>query len=374
MKYKKASSQVGIAIIAMAILLLLGGIFTNPNTTINNNNNINEHNNYNNSNYLFYLKNTNIGKQNKITQSYDNIILGSKKEYNIIYLGNNFILNSNPFTKNSYSFDINFENPKEVNNYLIYFKTIRSSGDENLKIYVDNKLISDNKARNNDIPIKVNYKPKNSTVKIRFELEKPKFYDIFNWNKILINELKVVEEKQNKENNNRKFNFPINKKNLEKAYLQTTIKCNQIKDISEPIIIKINGQIIANQNPNCKSNYNVITTQIPNNILNEKNNDLEFETKGLYKIAYSLNKIYFNEQSTYSFNVNSFNDIMDITISGDFDRDVIDFKLNSYQLSLNKEDILSLIKYVRFGTNELKILTKPVEIKELKIEKNEYMN
>jgi hypothetical protein len=57
---------------------------------------------------------------------------------------------------------------------------------------------------------------------------------------------------------------------------------------------------------------------------------------------------------------------------GDFDKEIIDIKLNSQIMSLRRDEIKSIIQYLRFGTNELKILTKPVEIKEFIIEKNEF--
>ena len=124
---KKGVNQVGIGIIAMAVLLLLGAIFIDdPNFNsktnyldIKNNNS----NSYPQENYIFYLNNTDLGRQNKVTESFPNIELGSKEEYNTIYIGNSFRLNANPFTSNPYSFNINIKDPENVNELLIYFKS-----------------------------------------------------------------------------------------------------------------------------------------------------------------------------------------------------------------------------------------------------------
>ena len=114
---------------------------------------------------------------------------------------------------------------------------------------------------------------------------------------------------------------------------------------------------------------------VPLSILkNQGANSIIMETEGYYKVAYSLNKIYFNDKDVYKFTINSFNDIVDVIIYGDFDKNVIDLRLNSQTFSLARDEIKSIIPYLRFGTNELRILTKPVEIEELIVEKNEFYN
>ena len=56
-----------------------------------------------------------------------------------------------------------------------------------------------------------------------------------------------------------------------------------------------------------------------------------------------------------------------------YKKKTIDIRLNGQTMELDRDEIKSIIPYLRFGTNELKILTKPVEIKELIIEKNEFL-
>lgn len=373
MKNNKAINEVGVGIVFMAILLLLGGVFLDSDSS-----GYNSKQNYlNNKNingigdeYLFFLNETDIGKQKKVTTSYSNIVLGSKPEYNVVYLGNNFILNANPFTANTYSFKVNFEKYQDINNYLIYFDPKRISGDNQVIIKVNGQIVSKNSARKSDLPIRVYNKLRNNSVEISFEIEKPKWYQIFNWNKFEVNNLKVVEERQDKNNMNRNFAFNVNQDFLEKAYIDVLVTCPEIKESSEPIEILVNGQTISNENPSCKSRYNKITAQIPKENLKSINNTLNLKTTGEYKISYNINRVYFNDQDTYRFNINSFNSVIDIFISGKFDVYALDIKLNNKILSVNKNEIQSVIKYLKYGTNELTILTKPVEIEELSIEQD----
>lgn len=377
---KKAVNEVGIGIIAMAVLLLLGSIFVddsgsfgNGNNNYNNNNN-NNNNYYPHENFLFYLNNTNIGKQNKVTESFPNIELGSEVENDIIYIGNNFRLNANPFSSNRYNMTINIDDPKDTKYLLIYFKPERLSGDNEMIISVNGKRAVATPARASDVPINIPiYNYNRSTLTLSYELVKPSFLDIFNWNKLDITDIKVVEVKQNTENNQREFNFQIDKEFLERAYVDLSITCEKQQRVSEAIKIEVNGYIISNQNPDCTSRHNKITAQIPLNILKEDKNTLILETEGFYKVAYGINKVYYNDKELYKFTINSFNDIIDVVIYGDFDREVIDLRLNSQTFSLRRDEIKSIIPYLRFGVNELKILNKPVEIDELIIEKNEFL-
>ncbi len=381
---KIGGNQIGMGIIAIALLLFISGFLFDSNISINEKNTYEnqEYNNkyvdefgYEQENYLFYLNETDIGRQKKVTQNFANIELGSEIKYNIIYQGNNFYLHANPFTANRYSFEININKIEDINNLLIYFKPKRTNGNQELIVRVDGKIISKNFGRNQDIPIKINnLRPKNLTT-ISFELEKPSWYSIFNWNKFEVTDLKIVEERQNKENNVREFDFIINKDNLEEIYVDVSILCSESKEIGEAIEILVNDQIISNENIDCLSKYKKITSEIPITILkNNQKNRITFKTTGFYKMAYALNKIYYNDQDIYKFNINSFNDIIDVIMYGDFDKDVIDIRINDKQtIYLKRDEIISIIPYLKFGTNEIKIITKPVEIKELIIEKNEYL-
>jgi len=368
---KKANNQIGIAIIAMAILLLLGGVFLDNSSPYSNSNQVN---NQTSNPFLFYLSSTDIGKQKKLTQSYPNIILGSKEEFNTVFVGNNFRLNANPFTSTPFSFDIEFSNSSDVNYLYLYFNLKRIAGNQDIVILANGKLISKNKADFTNIPIKVYNNFNSSKVRITFLIDKPKWYSIFNWNKFDIEELKVVEVSQNKENNMRNFDFFLTKNFLERVYIDLIISCDKVAEVSEPIELMINGYILSNANPSCTSKNNLITTDIPIEILSNSGNRMTLKTNGFYKVAYSVNKIYFNDQETYKFNVNNFNNFNDVVMYGDFDKEVIDLRLNNYQFSLGRNDYVSVLQYLRIGVNEITFLNKPLEIKKFAIEESYYRN
>ncbi len=372
---KKANNQIGMAIIVMALLLLFGGIFLEDSTNTNNSNSNNyDNNNLNKSSFLFLLESIDIGKQKKVTQSYPNILLGSKEEFNTIFLGNDFRINANPFTTIPFSFDVDLSNNDNVNYLLLYFNLKRISGGQDLIILVNGKEISKNQANSANIPIKI-YNTFNSTnnstkMRITFLIDKPKWYSIFNWNKFDIVELKVVEVLRDKENNKRSFDFLINKDFLERVYLDLVISCDEVKEISKPIEVVINNYILSNANPKCTSKYNKITTDIPIEILSNKKNRMTFKTNGFYKIAYSINKIYFNDEQTYKFNINNFNNFNDVVMYGDFNKEVIDVRLNSNNMSLTRNEYKSVLEYLRLGVNEITFLEKPLEIKKFTIEES----
>lgn len=378
MANKKATSQVGIGIIVMALLLLLGGIFVDDGTVSKSSyldeKKTNGIEGYPEESYLFYLNETDIGRQKKVTESFPNVELGSKIENNIIFLGNDFKLKANPFTNNAYSFNVNFEKPEEVNYFMLYFNPNRITGKQDLVVKVDDVVYYENQARNNELPIVINKKlsSNQSSVKVSLELRKPQWYQIFNWNSYEVKELKVNEVRQNKANNLREYDFEVNKLNLERVELNVVISCENTNK-KMPIKIKANDYIIEDFTPECTSNYNRVTREIPLNILNSQQNRITFETEGYYKVSYSFNKIYFNDQDTYKFTIGSFNDIIDVVMYGDFDKDVIDLKINDRLVSLGRDEIMSIIPYLRFGTNEIEFVTKPVEIKEFVIEKSEFL-
>lgn len=379
---KKASAEIGIAIIAMAVLLILGGIFVDgDNTNTKNNyfsdkynNNNNNNNNYPEETYLFYLNKTELGRQSKTTETFPNIELGSKVEHNIIYLGNNFKLKANPLTNNEYSFTVNLENPENINSFLLYFNPERTLGEQDLIIKVENKTYYKGTAKNNEIPILINKQLDNQTsnIKITFELEKPKWYQIFNWNTLEISNLKVVEKKQKKDNNIKEFSFQIEKDFLERVELNMVFDCKKTTS-NEAIKVSLNDYTLADFNPDCTSYTKIIEKEIPINILSNTKNDIKFETTGFYSLAYSLNKIYYNDQQTYKFTISNFNDIIDVVMYGDFDKEIIDIKINQKTISLKRDEIKSIIAYLKYGTNEIEFLNKPLEIKEFVIEKSEFI-
>ena len=371
----KASGAVGGGIIIVGILLLLGGIFLDGDSTnFSSKQDYKEKKEENNidDSYLFYLNDTTLGKQQKVRQSFPNIELGAKTGYSTIFSEQMVELRSNPFTKSQIPLSVTPPSNKEVEKYLLYASPEVVSGDALLEIYVDDKLQSQRKVSGSSFPIAFQIPDSTNTSQVSISLEKPFFLNLFSWNKVRLNDVKIVEEFREIENKQRSFNFQINRDFLDKAFVEFSISCENKKEVSEPIKATINGYIITNQNPECLSNYNHITSKIPLNVLNAKNNTLTLETEGFYKLSYSINKVYYNDQDVHSFTINSFDDITDVVMYGDFNKEVIDLRLNSQTMTLRRDEIKSIIPYLRFGVNEIEFLTKPVEFEEFIIEKNEF--
>ena len=179
MKNKKGVNEVAIGIIAMALLLVVGSIFFSSDDSDNSLIKKRGDGSYgSNDSYLFYLNDTDIGRQKRVTESFPNIELGSKEITNVIYLGSSFRLNANFFSANNYSIDLTFLNPQDVKYILLYFNPDRIWGDNHLIIKVDGKYFIKTLSRNSDIPIKIPVRiqnPENFTkTTLSFEIEKTK--------------------------------------------------------------------------------------------------------------------------------------------------------------------------------------------------------
>ncbi|NCC71225.1 hypothetical protein EOM09_06595 [bacterium] len=375
----KKANEVAIGIIILAFILLIGPILLNDENSSTkssfliskNKNNTDSNNKFEGEEYFLIINNTLLTRNQKITENYPNLELGSKEEYNTIYIGNNFILESNPFRKTYNRFYFDLKNPEEIKELLLYFKSDWIAGKTNFEILLNNRTISTSFANQNQIPISISssYNERNY---IDLQLKKPQLYELFNWNKVEISDFKIVELRKKLENSKREFNFIVEKEFLDRVYIDLLVSCDLITEISPAIKVLINGYIISNENPRCISKSNKITIDVPFNILEEEKNSIIFETNGFYKLAYSLNKIYYNDKESYKFNIKNFNDLTDVIIYGEFDHEVIDLRLNGKYFSLNRDEIVSVLKYLNTGTNELKILSKNIEIKELKIEKTNW--
>lgn len=310
-------------------------------------------------------------EEKKVTESYPNIELGSQEEYNTILRSNNFVLRSNPFRRSEFSVNVALKKPEEIEELLLSFGVDPKLENTQIVTLFNNKEVARNKAESIDMPYIITDNLRN-TSNLTLYLEKPKFYDIFNWNEISVQNLKLIEKEETPKTTKKEFTFQADKENLEETYIDLIVSCQSIEKISPPIKITINGYILSDANPTCTSRDNTITAQIPLQILNETNN-LKLETTGYYKLAYNINKIYYNDKDVYYFTMNNFNDIIDVVMYGDFDQDPIDVKLNGKMLSLNRNEVQSIIAYLRYGTNELQFLTKPLEIEDFTIEKSEYL-
>ena len=377
LKNKKAMNEVGVGIIIMALLLFMGGVFvdTNSSGSKNNNNDFES----DDENILWKIENSNLGRQVKETESFPNIELGSREKIDIVYIGNSFRLNANMFAKNVYEFDLSFKNPEDVSSILVYFNIDRIRGENPIIVKYNGKQVMKTLAKSSDlplsIPVRINNPENFTSMRVSLEIEKPAFYSLFNWNKIDFSGFKIAQVSEDVSNRNREFNFQIeNDEFLENVYLDLLIDCDEVNEISEAIKVTVNGYIILNNNPNCQSSNAKISGNVPLNILNtdDKKNTILFETEGYYKVGYGINKVYFNDKKNYKFSLNNFNGVGDIIMYGDFDISVIDVKVNNHQITLVRDEITSILDYLRLGTNEIKILTDKVEIEELVVENDRW--
>ena len=389
---KKGINEVGIGIVVMALLLLFGGIFFNgdgdsfiKDKNGNSYNNVNKYLDPEHDDYIFFMNNTEIGRQNKVVDSFPNIELGGEESYNVLYQDNNFFLTANPFSGTYYSFFVPLDSPQEVKNLLVYFNLDKSSGSQNLILRLNDQIIYNGQARSSESPLSIpinvkknfNMSANNSNdistinAKITIEIEKPAFYSLFNWNKFEVKNLKILERRKTTSNNLREFSFQIDKEYLDNVYARFVIACDSSTE-RLPIEIDVNGYTLDSFIPECTSKFNTITKEIPKNILNENNNKLSMSTEGFYKIAYSFNKVYFNDKDVYFFDLPTFNGIYDAVIYGEFDTQIIDIRLNDEPFSIESREMKNIINYLETGKNKLEILTKPVLIKELRVEKSTF--
>lgn len=371
---KNAQMQVGLAIIAMAILLFVGGIFLNDGQTTGTKYKDSGYIGSNNTNCedcIFYINETTIGKQVKETENTPNIQLGSEVEYTTLYAGNSFRLTGNMFTANQRTIRVSTEKPQDVRELLLYFTPERYAGDNELLVYINGKLVEQTPARAAQLPISIPIQMRNTSIYVTLALVKPAWYELFNWNKMDINDFKVVAKTQDSQNGKKDFNFQVDKAYLEKMYIDLLISCkDQTKQFGPAIEVKVNDYIITNTNPDCTLTNKRITAEVPINILKDDKNTLTLSTPGHYTLAYSINKVYFNDQLKYTFTLSNFEDVLDLTMYGDFNPEMLDFKLNGHLLSLHRDDMMPVLDYVKLGKNEIQILTNPIEIKELRIEKD----
>jgi hypothetical protein len=361
----------------MALLLFFGGIFLDDSSFSGTSYRDYGHQgtlNISDCEYcIFYINGTTIGKQVKETENFPNVQLGSQTEFSTILTGNSFRLTANMFNANSKTIRVPLENPQDVKELLIYFTPNRLSGDQELMIFVNGKFLEQTTAKATQLPITLPLQTKNTSIYLTFALVKPAWYSLFNWNKLDVDDMKILAKTQDTTSNTKKFNFQAQKENLEKAYIDLLISCkDETKAIGEPIQVKVNGYILADTNPDCTISNKKITVDVPINILIEDKNLLEMTTTGYYKAAYSINKIYFNDKQTYTFNLNNFDDIIDLKMYGEFNPENLDMRINGKLFSISTDEMKSIIDYVKLGKNEIKILTKPVEIEELRIEKDEW--
>lgn len=376
MKTKKGTKELGIGIIAFAMILLLGGILSdNPISFSQKDKYLDERSNYIDSeypeeNYLFYLEEFELGREQRITQNFPNIELGSKEEYTTLFSTQRVELRSNMFKKNSADIRVVTTNRENVKELQLYASSNQLSGDENLVIKINGKEVAQVPSEGY-FPIVIRDLPENDTFTMSAELVKPAWYNLFSWNKVELKDFRVIEVSQDDNEKIKEFSFEVNEQRyLDELLVQLVVSCEENSGSSPAIKVKVNDYIIGNQNPDCISRYNRMTFNISKNILKEENeiNSLVLETEGYYTLGYSLVKTYFNDQDTYKFNIEDFSEIYDVIMYGDFDKSTIELEINKRRLSLERNEIQSIIPYLRNGVNTVEFRDMPLEIEEFVIE------
>ncbi|MFW6273080.1 MAG: hypothetical protein ACOC2U_04815, partial [bacterium] len=250
MKTKKAT--IGVGIILLAVLLFLGGMLMSDDITWN----TSGKNKYPdeislNDDVIFQINSTIIGKQEKVTQNFPNIELGSKTEYETIYASNPFRLTANPFAQSDSDFLINVENPENVKHFLLYFNTKRYSGENLISVKVNGKKVAQTDGSPVQIPL-ILPKVENQSFILTIEIEKPALYNIFNWNKADLTEMKLVAVTNNANNKVKQFNFDVDKNFLERTYIDLLVSCeNPTKELLPALKVKVNDYILTDKNPRC---------------------------------------------------------------------------------------------------------------------------
>jgi hypothetical protein len=380
MIHKKGTKELGIGILAFAMILLIGGILSdNPVTFSEKEKYLDDKQTYYNEeypeeNYLFYLEDFDLGKEQRITQNFPNIELGAKEEFIPLYTQQIIELRSNMFKQNIATLRVVPTSRKDLKELRIYASANQLSGSENVIVKIDGKEVAQVPVEGY-FPIIIKNFPENNTFDLTIELNKPAWYQLFNWNKAEFKDFRVVEISQNLNEQTKEFSFDIDDRQyLDELLVQLVVSCESRVENSPSIKVKVNGYIIGNQNPDCISRFNRMTFNISENILNKENqpNVLELETEGYYTLGYSIVKSYYNDQETYKFTVEDFSDIFDVIMYGDFDKESIEVEINNRRITLNRNEIESIIPFLRAGVNTIEFRDMPLEIDEFVVESITY--
>ncbi len=373
---KKGTKELGIGIIAFAMLILIGGILSDNPISVSEKDQYSSSktSNYPEENYLFYLEDFDLGKEQKITSNYPNVEIGSKEELNSIYIRQYLELKSNMFKKNEAEIRLVVTSREDLKELQIYSSSNQLSGDENLIFKINGKEVAEVPSEGY-FPVTIRDIPQNDTFVLSVSLNKPKWYELFNWNKLELTDFRIIEVLEDSNEKTKQFSFDVNSHEyLDELLVDLVVSCDVVKEYSESISVKVNDYIVGNQNPSCASRYNRMTFNISKNILNDEDepNILEFQTEGYYKLGYSIIKTYYNDQEVYKFNIQDFSEVFDVIMYGDFNKETIDVEINKKIISLERDEIKSILPYLRIGVNQIEFRDMPLEIDEFVIETLNY--
>jgi hypothetical protein len=322
---------------------------------------------------IFKLGKTYIGKEKTVVENSEYFELGAIERFLQLHSGS-FNLKKKLFGSSFYYFEIPIENKKFLDSLLFYFEPEYLSGsDAMFNININNlKFIKTPiDAKNTPIKIKLDNTTKNAdSLKIEISILNDGFFSFPN---VRINDFKVLGKMLSDKNSKKDFYFQTNLRSIDELDLELIVRCRDKKEYGF-VDISINENLIETLIPNCNLGEEVINIPIPLSILDGDKNKLTFETDSFFQISYNLNSKYLEQGNVYRFTINNFNDFLDIVVYGNFDKEVIDIKVNSKTLSLKKDEVLSIFPYLKIGVNQVKILTSPLEIEEFVVEKVDYYN
>ena len=323
------------------------------------------------ANKLFFLEDKTLGKLAIISQDYKDVVIGKLEESDIIFSSNSFRLNSNPFTSNEVLLEFDIFDAKNTKEILIYFSEEYITGSNQIiQVSVNDLKTTKTILSSENSPIRVNFDRNLKTiedVRLKIKLEDVSLFDIFNWNKVDINDLSVVQTKVSDENLDTKFLFDVDLKDVKSSNVKVYLEC--LEDFSNKIFMYVNDNIFSNINPKCSGEVEEYNLNIPLDYLYDGKNELLINTTSLYKMTFSIQNEYFERKNSNTFNINSFKDLFDIVMYGDFNKQKLNVKINDDVLELDLNEVKSVIQYLNFGVNKITFLDDEIEIYEFSIEK-----
>lgn len=392
MKYSsKKGNMVGFAIIGLAFLLLLGSLTTSDNSSSssgggssgsgsNNNNNNNGISNVDLENsILFQINDTTLGKEVIDISNYPNMKIGSSKDYEQIYYRNNVVIKDSAFSENRLHIEIEdkITNSDDFLGLLVMGYPINGVFTSPIGLYINNNLYtSENKASNMPIFINRNDLNKTSNV-ITLATQNIEWYQIGKENRQEFSEIIIQAVSKNSLYSSRTIEFLTNtdKEHLNTLRLKLSVKCPPGEDGSTPIEGYVNGFKVLSQNPTCASanaRGTVLSATVPITILknseDDEKNSLFLETFGTYETSLQIEEVSFNDEYTYTFYLNNNNDLYDVILFADFDREFLDIQINSYRFEIPRKQTVSIKNKLRSSQNVLTIHEIPTEIKQFTIE------
>jgi hypothetical protein len=321
---------------------------------------------------IFGLKNTIYGKSQIISKAFKNLKIGLVENYKTIYQVNSIRLISNPFSTSKVSFEVPIEDINDTTQLLFYLNPKYITGEnEILKININNLRIINVPLNSGNVPISINLDKKLKsieTLNITLKLTPIPIYELTNWNKVDITEFKIIQKKTNKKNLKKEFKFETTIDSLETSGMNIYLSCYKDND-KKPIQLYLNENLIEEISPQCKVNENY-RIELPQYYLNEGENILKFETESSYKTSFSIDTLYFNKKKSYTFDIETFDNLLDIVIYGEFNKEYLTYKINGNLLKVGKDEIQSIISYLNYGKNKITIVDEVIEIYDLTIEKS----